>query len=80
MRGSLQQTTSTAKTFLSYTLKDPLGSRTLDAYRDARIFGFECFAKSFCSLQRGVEGNLSFFPRCGDQIRGAPRWASASRI
>jgi hypothetical protein len=26
----LQQTTSTAKTFLSYTLKDPLGSRTLD--------------------------------------------------
>jgi hypothetical protein len=30
MRGSLQQTTSTAKTFLSYTLKDPLGSRTLD--------------------------------------------------
>ena len=55
--------------FLSDTLKNPLGSRTLDAYRDARIFRFEYFAKSFCSreLQRGVEGNLSFLPRCRDQ-------------
>jgi hypothetical protein len=43
--------------FLSYTLKDPLGSRTLHA----RVFGFEYFAESFCCLQRGVEGNLSFF-------------------
>ena len=57
--------------FLSYTLKNPLGSRTLDAYRDARIFRFEYFAKSFCNreLQRGVEGNLSFLPRRRDQIR-----------
>jgi hypothetical protein len=54
-----------APLFLSDALKNPLGSRALNAHRDAGIFRFEYFAESFRGgeLQRRVEGNLAFLAR-----------------